>query len=160
MAWGSILNNIRSRARYQPVMPSLVQPSVLGKPSSRGTSLCANARAAPARIWDWLPPFGDYGRFHKRTSFVKRMYHWFSCLIPFMMKFQNNQKAWLRSDRHENRSWLATAIPATTIHNTAAHAKYQITCCIPVITTGIERSQKTLRLACMSIARSRLPVRS
>ena len=47
---GRVLNNVRSRARYQPVMPSPVQPGTLGRLSSRGTSLCASARSVPSRI--------------------------------------------------------------------------------------------------------------
>ncbi len=55
---------------------------------------------------------------------------------------------------------LATATAATPTHSTAAHARYQVTRGTPAIPGGVEISQNTTRLACMSIATSRLPVRS
>lgn len=60
-----------------------VQPGMPGMLSSRGTSRCASATAAPSRFWGWLQPFSSLGRFRRRMSFLRSAYCWFSWFSPY-----------------------------------------------------------------------------
>jgi hypothetical protein len=55
---------------------------------------------------------------------------------------------------------LAKAIAATTTHSTAANTRSQVSKGTSDIAVGVRINMPLERLACMSIATSRLPVRS
>src|SRR5215204_1574829 len=99
-------------------------------------------------------PVGDQNPYHDRsTSF------WMALSSCARRAASLTQATRLRGGGWRERCppWAKETAPTTT-HSTAAHTRYHVTRGIPVIRTGVEIIQNATRLACMSIATSRLPL--